>query len=66
MTVTARLFGLLAILASGVTLTAQGRAPMPSPGDPIPSVSGFAEDGSEFPLEHLKGHFTVIAFGCLT
>ena len=62
----ARLFVFLAALASSLNLSAQGRGPLPETGDLIPAVSGFAEDGSGFPLETLKGHFSVIAFGCLT
>ena len=66
---TTRVVTLFSLLALSVSLSAQGRGrgPLPlNPGDAIPDVSGFAEDGTPFQLKDLVGHPTVIAFGCLT
>ena len=38
----------------------------PQTGDPLPDVAGFDADGNEFRLRSLKGHYTVLTFGCLT
>ena len=60
---------LLTLAAAAFDLEAQfaGRGALPLvPGDAIPSVGGFTEEGSPISLESLKGQPTVIAFGCLT
>ncbi len=65
----ARLICLASAVLLTVNLTAQGRSrgalPL-KPGDALPNVSGFAEDGTVLRLADLKGQPTVIAFGCLT
>lgn len=38
----------------------------PKIGDSLPEVSAFDADGKEFNLSSLKGHYTVLVFGCLT
>jgi len=38
----------------------------PSIGEPLPSLTVFTGDGKEFKTESLRGHYTVLAFGCLT
>ncbi len=38
----------------------------PRIGEPLPGVSGYDEQGNEFSLGDLKGHFTVLICGCLT
>ncbi len=38
----------------------------PAIGEPLPDVSAFDEEGNEFKLSSLKGHYSVIVFGCLT
>ena len=38
----------------------------PQIGDPLPDVAGFDADGEQFPLRNLKGHYSVLVFGCLT
>jgi len=38
----------------------------PDVGDPLPDVSGYDADGKEFKLSSLKGHYSVLVFGCLT
>lgn len=35
-------------------------------GDALPNVSGYDSAGKPFPLQNLKGHYTVLVFGCLT
>lgn len=35
-------------------------------GEPLPDVTVYASDGSPFRTSDLKGHFTVLTFGCLT
>lgn len=38
----------------------------PRIGELLPDVSGYDEQGNEFSLGDLKGHFTVLICGCLT
>lgn len=38
----------------------------PTLGDPFPELTVFTSDGKEFKTSSLKGHYTVLAFGCLT
>jgi hypothetical protein len=38
----------------------------PSVGDPLPSVTVYAPDGNEVRTSDLRGHYTVLKFGCLT
>lgn len=38
----------------------------PLVGDPLPSVSIYSANGDEFNTESLRGHYTVLTFGCLT
>jgi hypothetical protein len=38
----------------------------PSINDPLPDVTIYAADGSPFKTADLKGHYTVLTFGCLT
>lgn len=38
----------------------------PEVGEPLPDVQIFDADGRPFSLSQLKGHYTVLVFGCLT
>ncbi|MDP7020278.1 MAG: PQQ-like beta-propeller repeat protein [Pirellulaceae bacterium] len=38
----------------------------PAVGEMLPDVSGYSPDGKELPLKSLRGHYTVLVFGCLT
>ncbi len=38
----------------------------PQVGDLLPDVVGLDAEGNEFPLRDLRGHYTVLTFGCLT
>ncbi|MFV1967199.1 MAG: hypothetical protein ACC628_17355 [Pirellulaceae bacterium] len=38
----------------------------PGIGDPLPDITVFDADGNEFPLQSLRGDYTVLVFGCLT
>jgi len=38
----------------------------PCAGDPLPEVTVFSPDGKEFKTSSLRGHYTVLTFGCLT
>ena len=38
----------------------------PQIGDLLPDAAGLDSDGNEFQLRSLKGHYTVLTFGCLT
>jgi len=42
------------------------RQPMPKVGDRLPEVEGYDEAGNPFALRTLRGHHTVLVFGCLT
>jgi cytochrome oxidase Cu insertion factor (SCO1/SenC/PrrC family) len=38
----------------------------PTIGEPLPDLTVYTADGKEFKTSSLRGHHTVIAFGCLT
>ncbi len=38
----------------------------PEIGQMLPDLAGFDADGKEFRLRSLKGHYSVLVFGCLT
>jgi hypothetical protein len=38
----------------------------PTIGDPFPELTVYTPDGKEFHTKNLRGHYTVLAFGCLT
>jgi cytochrome oxidase Cu insertion factor (SCO1/SenC/PrrC family) len=38
----------------------------PVVGDPLPEVTVYTPDGKEFKTAELRGHYTVLTFGCLT
>lgn len=38
----------------------------PAVGDPLADVTVYSPDGSPFKTSDLRGHFTVLTFGCLT
>jgi cytochrome oxidase Cu insertion factor (SCO1/SenC/PrrC family) len=38
----------------------------PTIGEPLPDLTVYTADGKEFKTSSLKGHYTVLDFGCLT
>lgn len=38
----------------------------PVVGDPLPELTVYTPDGKEFKTAGLRGHYTVLTFGCLT
>jgi cytochrome oxidase Cu insertion factor (SCO1/SenC/PrrC family) len=38
----------------------------PAVGDPLPDVAVYTPDGKPFSTASLRGHYTVLTFGCLT
>ena len=38
----------------------------PAVGDPLPELTVYAPDGKEVKTSDLRGHYTVLTFGCLT
>lgn len=42
----------------------QGR--LPKPGAPLPDLTIYDSQGNPFPLQNLRGTYTVLVFGCLT
>ena len=38
----------------------------PSVGDPLPELTVYTPDGTPFKTADLRGHYTVLTFGCLT
>jgi len=38
----------------------------PTIGEPLPDLSVYTPDGKEFKTSSLRGHYTVLAFGCMT
>ncbi len=49
-----------------ITDNAEFREVSPGIGEPLADLSGYDEQGNEFSLDQLKGHLTVLVFGCLT
>ena len=45
---------------------AEFREVSPRIGESLPDLAGFDEQGNAFSLDQLKGHLTVLVFGCLT
>jgi cytochrome oxidase Cu insertion factor (SCO1/SenC/PrrC family) len=41
-------------------------AAKPAVGDPLPETTVYAPDGQPFKTSDLRGHYTVLTFGCLT
>lgn len=41
-------------------------AARPVVGEMLPSVTVFTPDGTELSTDSLRGHYTVLTFGCLT
>ena len=67
------LFTTALLLAASATAPAQpGRddpdfvKKRPTVGDPLPDLTVYTADGKEFRTSSLRGHYTVLAFGCLT
>ena len=68
-----RLLGVLATALLAGPVSAQGGKEDPewvkqSPtiGDPLPDLTVYTADGKEFKTSSLRGHYTVLDFGCLT
>ncbi len=69
-------FSLLVILASAHAALAQpgssgassrpGGFGLPQVGSALPDVTVFNDDSSEFSTKSLRGHYSVLVFGCLT
>lgn len=38
----------------------------PAIGDTLPNLTVYSPDGQEFKTADLRGHYTVLTFGCLT
>ena len=64
---------LFAVAGSPPALLAQGRLTeeqfvkrKPAIGDLLPDVTVYAPDGKEVKTSSLRGHYTVLTFGCLT
>jgi len=38
----------------------------PTIGEALPDLTVYSADGKEFKTSSLRGHYTVLAFGCLT
>ena len=49
-----------------ITDNAEFQGVSPRVGEPLPDLAGYDEQGNAFSLEQLKGHLTVLVFGCLT
>jgi len=67
---------LLAVLVSGLALGPATAQPSkedpeflkksPAIGDILPDLTVYSADGKEFKTSSLRGHYTVLSFGCLT
>jgi len=54
-----------AFLATGAA-TAQFGPGLPQPGDKLPDVTVYDDQGEEFQIRRLNGEHSVIVMGCLT
>jgi cytochrome oxidase Cu insertion factor (SCO1/SenC/PrrC family) len=43
-----------------------GGGALPQVGTTLPTITLYDENGQEFSTDSLRGHYTVIVFGCLT
>jgi len=66
-------FALLATALPAVALAQQPRKSeedfakeKPAVGDPLPDLTVYSPDGKEVKTSSLRGHYTVLTFGCLT
>jgi cytochrome oxidase Cu insertion factor (SCO1/SenC/PrrC family) len=74
MKVTASIVAVLAMLPFSDSASAQRRKvseeefvrQAPAVGDPLPEVTVYDSQGNEFTTSSLRGHYTVLTFGCLT
>ena len=53
-------------LTAGERLVLRFDRSAPQLGDPLPDVSAHDAQGKQFKLRDVKGHYTVLTFGCLT
>ena len=44
----------------------RGGSRLPEAGSLLPEVVALDEDGNDFSLKELRGHYSVLVFGCLT
>lgn len=72
---TLALFAIAALFASAPTAPAQPEKKKneddfprekPAVGDKLPDVTVYTPDGKEVKTADLRGHYTVLTFGCLT
>mgnify|MGYP006422782607 FL=1 len=56
--------GAVAMFAAGAM--AQFGPGLPQPGDKLPDLTIYDDQGEEFQLRRLQGEHSVIVFGCLT
>jgi cytochrome oxidase Cu insertion factor (SCO1/SenC/PrrC family) len=57
----------LTVLASSAAAQPVGnRSVLPEVGSPLPAIKLYDEHGDEFATTALRGHFSVLVFGCLT
>lgn len=65
----------LALLAASLPISASAQQKKseedfvkekPAIGDALPELTVYSPDGTEFKTADLKGHYTVLTFGCLT
>ncbi len=68
-----RVFLALAVALAGLPARAQMRQTeeefakaKPAVGDPLPELVVYDPDGKEVKTASLRGHYTVLTFGCLT
>jgi cytochrome oxidase Cu insertion factor (SCO1/SenC/PrrC family) len=66
--------GFLSLLMTGLIVgpvSAQGKEDpefikkSPTIGEPLPDLTVYTADGKEFKTSSLRGHYTVLDFGCL-
>jgi len=60
----AAMAGAVAMFATGAL--AQFGPGLPQPGDTLPDLVVYDDQGEEFQLRRLRGEHSVIVFGCLT
>lgn len=68
--------GLLSMLVTGIIVGPASAQPSkedpeflkksPTIGEVLPDLTVYSADGKEFKTSSLRGHYTVLSFGCLT
>ena len=54
------------LVAPQLSLAQRAGGSLPLVGKQLPDLTVFDENGDDFPMQQLRGEYSVIVFGCLT